>query len=72
MSYVLASKNETPKALRTLIILGNPLVKRVFSLHGLYGRITTYPEEKPHDMCYCGWTHEDSSLHSYKKYVDIR
>jgi len=72
MSYVSASKSGTPKACGTLTTLGNSRVKMGFGLHGFCSRLTTHPEEEQHNSSYCGLTHEDGSLHSHEKHMDIR
>ena len=41
------------------------------SLYGLCGRITIHPEEEQCDMGYRGSTHENGSLRSHEKHMDI-
>jgi len=42
-----------------------------FGLRGLHSGITTHLDEEQLDMGYRGSTHEDDSLHSHDKYMDI-
>ena len=67
-----ANKSKTLKARRTLTTIGNPWVEMGFDLHGLCSRITTHSEKEQCDMGYRGSNHEDGSLHSHEKHMDLR
>jgi len=72
MSDVLASKSGAPKACKTLRTVRNPRVELGLCLYGLCGRLTTYLEEEQRDLGHRGLTHEDNSLHSHKKHIDLK
>ena len=72
MSDMPASKSGARKAYKTITTLGNPQVEVGLSLHGLCSRLTTHPEEEKCNLDHRGWTHEDGSLHSHEKHMNLR